>query len=249
MNEVAKVFGGSVNVVNSAEIAKRIAESAQNDPRGAAIGDSDYLNFSGKRGLYTIGADNRQIKKDELWAVNIASFEDGWVAWRGGKPVGIRMANIFTGVPIAQPDAQDGGPFDYENGEGWNQAKSMVLRSLDHDQQGYFRINSKSGVSSFATLQKEVAERSQAGLACWPVLTLDIGEFTAQGHKNYFPKMDVYGWLDDTNVQHLVDPDMDIDDLIEASEGGNEIALVASAAKRQPDPEPEPTTPSRRRRL
>jgi len=90
-NEVS-VFGGKVNVADVRTLAAKAAESAQNSPRNSAPGDSAYLNFSGKRGVFTIGADNRVITSDELWVADVASFEEGWICWKGGKPASKRMA-------------------------------------------------------------------------------------------------------------------------------------------------------------
>src|SRR6056297_2603863 len=151
-NEVANPFGGSVTMNNREEMAKKAAESAQNSTRAGAPGDSDYMNFSGKRGLYTIGQDKRRVKNDELWLLNIGSFEDGWVCWKGGKPASTRMYNIYTGVPVSAPGDDELGPFDPNKGEGWFKAKGWVAKSIDNDQQGYFKNNSISGVAEMADL-------------------------------------------------------------------------------------------------
>jgi hypothetical protein len=46
-------------------------------------------------------------------------------------------------------------------------------------------------------------------------------KFEAQGQKNYKPKLDVYGWLSQEAVSELAaDPEADIDELIQNSEGG-----------------------------
>lgn len=241
-NDVANVFGGQVSVVKGADLANKLADSSQKGARGGI--DGDYLNFSGKKGVYVIGKEQRQIQPDEIWAVNIASFEDGYVCWKGGSPAGIRMSNIFTGVPVSAPDPEEGGPFNTNNGEGWHTAKSMTLRSLDNDQQGYFRINSKSGVSAFADLQKEVAERSAGGMACWPLLKLEVGTFVAQGNKNALPVFNIVGWLNDEQIVTLAEPDVDYDALIDAAIDENSDTGAAA----EPEPAPEPVTTGRRRR-
>lgn len=217
-NEVTPLFKGGTSVVSGANLAQRMAESAQNDPRGGS-GDSLYLNFSGKLGRYTIGPNNRRVEADEMWVINIASFEDGWVCWKASRPAAQRMSNIFTGVPIPAPDPEELGPFDTRNGEGWHQAKAVTMKSLDNDEQGYFKINSKSGVSALAALQREIVERSQAGLACWPIVRLDNEEFKAQGYTNFKPVFHIDGWLNDENVVKLADPEADFDALLSASGG------------------------------
>lgn len=220
-NEVAKrnVFGGTLSVANTAAMATKIAESAQNDPRGGA-GESEYLNFSGKRGSFALGPNQDAVSPDELWLINVMSFEDGYIAWKGGNPAGTRMANIYSDVQIPAPDPDEGGPFDNSKGEGWFQAKAMTLKSLESGRQGYFKINSISGVSAFAGVQKEVAGRMGAGQPCWPVVQLDVERFESQGYKNYKPVFKIYGWVGDEQLAELAEnDDADIDELIAAANG------------------------------
>lgn len=215
--EVGEFFGGKVRVGAGAALATALATSAQDGSRGS--GESDYLNFSGKKGVYTIGQDSRKIGPDELWVVNIMSFEDGYIAWKASRPVGTRLANIFTGTRVAEPNADEGGPFDHSGGEGWHKAKAMTLKSLDNGQQGYFKINSKSGVSAFADLQDEIAERGGAGMPCWPIIRLSDEEFTAQGFKNSKPEFINYGWLSDETVVKLAGEGFNVDELIAETNG------------------------------
>ena len=230
--EVAPVFGGKVNVADMKNLAAKAQAAAQNNPRGGAPDGSDYLNFSGKRGVYTIGMDKRKIESDEPWVVDITSFEEGWVCWKGGQPASSRMANIYNGVPIEQPDPEELGPFDRQKGDGWFQAKGMVLKSLDEDQQGYFKINSVSGVSAMAELIGQFSERASAGEPCWPVLTLDVEEFEAQGFKNFKPVFNVLGWLDTDQVQTLDEYEGDIEDLFESAGDTPKVEAKTAVAVR-----------------
>lgn len=255
-NEVAKPFGNSAVLKDRETMARRAAESAQTGARGGAPDGSDYLNFSGKRGVYTIGQDKRRVENDEMWLLNIASLEDGWVCWKGGKPASTRMANIFTGVPVQAPDPQEGGPFDHGRGEGWAQAKGWVAKSLDNDQQGYFKINSVSGVGEMADMIEEISRRLATGEPCWPIFFYDMEEFEAQGYKNFKPIFKTYGWIDDEQLDVLAkDPDADIDELIEmaaVASMGNKPKKVADkkdeAKSDDATTSDEPPARSRRRR-
>lgn len=233
-NEVAKsVFGGKVNVANLATLAAKAAESAQNTPRAGAPDGSEYMNFSGKRGTYTIGKDKREVGPAELWVVNVTSFEEGWVCWKGGNPASTRLSNIYTGVPVVTPDADELGPFDSRKGEGWFQAKAMVLRSCGEDsQQGYFKLNSVSGVAAIAEFIGEFAARAQAGEPCWPVVSLDVEEFEAQGYKNFKPVFNVMGWLSDDELERLA--------------GGEPIEDILDLEEEEIAPPPPPTKRARR---
>lgn len=242
-NVPATVFGGKVNVKDMKSLAAKAQNAAQNNPRGGAPNGSDYMNFSGKRGVYTIGQDNREIHKDEVWIVDVTSFEEGWVCWKGGTPAATRLANIYNGVPVEQPDPNEFGPFTGD-GDGWSQAKAMVLKSCDNDQQGYFKINSVSGVSAMAELIGEFAERAASGLPCWPVVRLDKEEFTARGYKNFKPKFAIEGWLDNDGIARLVAGD---DVMVILEDGGN-TDQIEDQTEEEPEEEPEPPKTTRRRR-
>lgn len=217
--EVAPVFGGKVNIEDMKALAAKAQEAAQNNPRGGAPGGSDYMNFSGKQGRFTIGQEKREIQPDEMWVVDITSFEEGWVCWKNGQSPASRMANIYNGVPVAQPNPDELGPFDSGRGDGWFQAKAMILKSIDEDQQGYFKINSTSGVSVFAELIGEFSQRAAQGEPCWPVIGLDKEQFESQGFKNFKPKFIIYGWLNNEQMEALAEGE-DINDLLEQDVDG-----------------------------
>jgi hypothetical protein len=256
----ANPFGNKPLAVNNrAEMAKKAAESAQAGQRAGAPDGSDYMNFSGKTGVYTIGQDKRVIQEDELWVLNIASFQDGYVCWKGGKPASTRMYNIYNGVPVPPPAPDELGPFNAAKGEGWYSAKGWVAKSLDEDQQGYFKNNSVSGVAEMADMIEEVSRRMAVGQPCWPVFHYSKEAFEAQGFKNFKPIFKVYGWLDDEALGKLSDEDVDIDELIAQSEVGAMAPSVgkqltkaaepdAPASDPAEDEEDAPTARRRRRR-
>ena len=226
-NDVATVFGGSVNVTDMKALAAKAQESAQNNPRSGAPNGSEFLNFSGKRGVYKIGKDERIVQSDEYWVVDVTGFEEGFICWKGGKPASTRMANIYNGVPVVQPGSDELGPFNTEKGEGWFQAKAFVVKSCDNGQQGYLKINSVSGVSAMAELMGAFSERAAGGLPCWPVITLDVEEFEAQGFKNFKPVFEVATWLDN-------------DQLAELGKGTPLDDVWPDAEEPEPKPEPKP---------
>lgn len=232
-NEVATtVFGGKVDIKDMKSLAEKAKVAATNNPRGGgAPNGSDYLNFSGKRGIFTIGQDKRQIADDERWIVDVTSFEEGWVCWKNRKPEATRLSNIYTGVPISQPDPEERGPFDHNRGEGWHQAKAMVMKSVDNDQQGYFKNNSVSGVGEIADLMDEFSERAAQGQPCWPVVCLVPEEFDAQGFTNFKPTFEIQGWLTSEQLQELADG-ADIDELL----GGEPKAIDEEEVEEKPQP-------------
>lgn len=227
------VFGGKVNVADVRGLAQKAAAAAQHNPRGGAPGGSDYMNFSGKRGVFTIGKDDRKIGPDELWVVDVSSFEEGWIAWKGGKPLSTRLSNIYTGAPVQTPQSDEGGPFESNKGEGWFQAKAMVLKSLENNQQGYLKINSVSGVSAMAELIGAFSERAAAGEAAWPVVALFEEEFESQGFKNFKPVFDVRVWLTTEELTAVAVGSADIADFLDEEEAPPPPKTTAVTGRRR----------------
>jgi hypothetical protein len=209
--KAGSVFGNSGVKLDTTKLAQAMAESAQKDPRGGGPEGSVFMNFSGKLGKYEIGIEKTDADPKEVWLVNVAGFQDGWICWKGGRPVAVRLYNM--GQPVPEPDKAEHSPFG--DGEGWYQAKAMTLRSIDSGVQAYWKINSVSGVSVMASLQKDVTQRIVAGMAYWPVVTLSKETFIAQNKKNFKPIITVEGWLDDTRVAELGamfdDPEAEVD--------------------------------------
>ena len=217
------IFGGQgkVALTNTDALKRALDTSVQDDTRGGGE-DGVYINFSGKRGVYEIGPDKDGADPDEIWLVNTASFESGWICWKGGRPVAKRMASIY-GDPVVTPDMTEHGPFPEGSGEGWFVCKSMTLRSLDSGVQGVFTTNSKSGVSSLVGIQKEIASRV-GDLPSWAIIQLSHEEFSAQGNKNFKPVFPVFGWLGDAQINALAEleeiTEDDINRLCDDAENG-----------------------------
>jgi len=234
MTNDVTVFGGKVNVADVRTLAQKAQAAALNNPRGGAPGGSVYMNFSGKRGIYTVGQDNRQVSPDETWIVDVTSFEEGWICWKGGRPASTRLSNIYTGVPIQAPTDDELGPFDEKKGEGWFQAKAFVLKSLDNDEQAYIKLNSISGVSAIAEqLIGPFSERAGAGEACWPVVALETEKFESQGFTNFKPKFEVLGWLTTEELNAVA--------------AGEDVATFIEMPEEAPPP-PPPASAGRSRR-
>lgn len=189
------IFGGNAvgMKANLAKMADSLDKSAEDDPRGGDE-DGDYANFSGKRGVYEIGADKVDADENDLWVVAVPSFKSGWICWKGGAPLANRMRSIYED-PEPTPDFNEHGPFDDKKGEGWYMRKQFVMRNVETGKQIVFSTNSKSGINSVASLQKEIAEKVKADDPFIPVVRLGRETFTAGGYKNYKPLFIVEGWL------------------------------------------------------
>jgi hypothetical protein len=191
--EVVKktVFGGAVAMRGGAGLAAALAQTASEGSLGTAPDGSVFLNFSGKRGVYEWGREKEDVDEDETFIVNPDAFETGWVCWKGGAPVAKRLQNISL-PKMQSPDFNEFGPFNANNGEGWFQARSMIIKSVDEDdRQGYWTINSKSGVAAFSDLMDQIAGKIRNGEPYFPLIRLGSEKFLAQGQWNSKPKFTI----------------------------------------------------------
>lgn len=223
-NEISP-FGGT-ELTDEAALVRQLQEDSQVGSRG---GDFSYMSFSGKKGVYKIGTEGRKPSEDEPFLVATPMFATGWICWKGGKPVSKRFATMRE-PKIPQPSDTEFGPFD-KDGDGWYQAKSMVMRSMENGEQVEFSINSKSGVAAISELQKAILERMTQGLASWAVITLGSEEFESQGYKNDKPVLKVVGWLDTDQIKRWKD-DFDPQELLEEMEYTGDVKQEKKAPAR-----------------
>lgn len=248
---------GSVSLRSAEEMKNALSGAAMAGQIGMAPDGSEYLNFSGKRGVYEFGKDKADVSPEEVWVVNVESFVEGWTCWKGGSPAATRLASIY-GSAVPTPDFQEFAPFNERNGEGWFKTKGFVLKSCDHDdRQGYLKLTSKSGVGAIADLQQSIVDRMTAGQAFWPLVMLDKETFTAQGNKNWKPVFKIYGWLStEALVAFSETPDADLDALILESNGEGVVVqnpapttpAITQAVAPDPAPAAAPPAAGRRRR-
>jgi hypothetical protein len=227
-NEITNPFGGAVKPLDTKAMAARAKESANEAPQRG--GESEFLNFSGKKGVYSDFQDGKTVTPDEPFLLNVASFMDGWIAWKGGKPVAKLWYNIFTEQRIPEPDHDLHGPYNTAKGEGWQSQRGWQAKSLDNDRQIEFSNSSVSGKAEMGDMLKEVSRRMASGEPCWPVFVHDLEQFEAQGFKNYKPIFAVIGWLDDAALPELSgDGGYDLDELFADSVKRTGSAAVTGA--------------------
>jgi hypothetical protein len=215
MTNLPTPFGPSKVALRDVDrLRQALEESDLHAPAGGAPDGSVFLNFSGKHGVYKLGRNGEAIDPDDLWLVNILSFEDGWMCWKGNQPVAQRLANIYSGVHIPTPDPSEFGPF--KDSEGWMPAKGMILKNVYDGVQAYWKVSSKSAVDVFADLRRNILAQIAKGGPAWPLVRLGMEKFGQ--YDNWKPTISVRGWLSDEAVAVLAeDPDADIEDLIAQS--------------------------------
>ena len=185
------IFGVADQAMDVTSLAARAKEVADAD----AMNTKAYMSFSGKTGELKYGRDKADVTADQLFAVDVSSFSEGFTCWKGGKPLHKRMANIYNEKPIPTPDEDEDGPFE-KSGEGWQATKSFMLREINGAPTPIeFSSSSMSGVNSISDILSKFAERSSEGQPCWPIITIVKEKFESNGYTNYKPVMTVAHWL------------------------------------------------------
>ena len=228
--------GGLINIKDAEKLMEAMEDTADIGGRNT---DMSYMSFSGKRGTYKIGVNDRQPDEEEPFLIAVTSFEVGWMCWKNNKPVSKRM-ELVTRPAVPEPDFEEYGPFDEKRGEGWHRARAITMRSMTEDEQCYFSITSKSGVAALSDLQRDVLAKMREGDNCWPIVYLTTEEFEAQGYKNYKPAFEVVKWVSSEDVIALGNGELSPLDLVYGEE-------EAEAEEEQEEVKPEP--PKRRRAI
>jgi hypothetical protein len=63
-------------------------------------GNTAFLRLTKGTGEWVYGQTNTEVEENSLWAINPGSFSTGYIAWKGGKPVGKRMKPINDPNPV-----------------------------------------------------------------------------------------------------------------------------------------------------
>ena len=227
------VFGGSFPAKATASLAGALKKSGNTNSRA---GEGSYLNFSGKTGRYALGQDGPDLTGEELFMVNIAGFEEGYICWKGGKPEALRLANI-SDEPIPAPGTDELGPF--QGSDGWNPCKAMTVKDLATGKQYQFKTNSKSGLSVFADFTETIGERAGNGEASWPIISLSAESFVAQGNKNYKPVITIDGWVSDEELANVFEDDgVGVDDLAPLYLASDNVESSEPAEEAEPEKKP-----------
>ena len=175
---------------------------------------SPFLKFSGKTGKYTWGADDNEIESGHQLAVNMESFEVGWICWKDDDVVDEVMVNVSQGGrKPGKGTLTDHGPYDDDN-DGWKEQAKVSFRSIEDGEQYDFKVSSASGVNvmrgMLTSFGKLMAEHPDEVM----VIEIDaetfevtvINEKTGKKKKqtNYKPVFDIVGWMSVEELEEIV---------------------------------------------
>ena len=205
--------------LSQADIATGIKDSLADDP-GGAPGKYTYLTFSGKSGRYSLGQSKENVDPSRLYYLEPASLQEGWICWKGGKPVDRHDWSIYHRATkaVAESALEDHSPYNKKKNEGWRSSRSFALLDIEHHSETskpiIFSTSTVSALNAVKDLLDKIAERAAAGEPSYPIITMDMESFMAQDQENYKPTFTVEAWIVREAMGAYVDGNLTIDQLM-----------------------------------
>ena len=146
-----------------------------------------------RTGHWVYGADQTEVEKDTLWAVNPYSFVHGYIAWGTGEVLAEKMVNIADPLPELDPPPAGAQA-------GWQPQVGVSLKCLTGEDKGLevrFATTSVGGKRSMHALAIKVADQADkdpSKLVAVVKLLSDHYPHKTYG-KIYTPVFDVVEWI------------------------------------------------------
>jgi hypothetical protein len=202
-----------------------VATQADYDPFAAAAAEmgvfaGSYLKFSGNDGDYTYGpeASSKTLEHGTQLAVDMSTFNRGWICWKEGEAIEEVMVPILEGAPPPQATLTDHGPYaTYQDGtkDGWTEQRSVSLHLLDTGELFVWKATSKSALRAFANLVNDYAKVYRTKPGKVPVIEIGATSFEPKVGdkggpqkkigKKYAPVINIVGWLANEEFLALAD--------------------------------------------
>lgn len=156
---------------------------------------TDLLKLRKTDGAWVFGQKNVPLGAGTKVAINAHSMAQGWVAWKGGKPVGEKMAVV--GQEPVNPSTLG----EVDAPKGWEEQIAMGMQVVDGEHANTplnFKANSKGGIDFYNEVFDAMEARAAEGYPFHPIITLGSDSYVHSEHgKIYFPTWECVGWMDD----------------------------------------------------
>lgn len=207
-----------------------LSENQISDALSEITGDSvqsniQYMSFSGKTGNYAMGRD-RDEPGDELFIVEPQSVVEGWVCWKGQRPIDRIEWSVYerAKAKVDLEQLPDHSPYRESAGEGWNRLLGFgsvgTARYAETDQSKVddvhvkFTTTSTSGRNAVQDLLSAISDRAASGEPHIPVIEYSQEQFEAQEQKNWKPKFEIKAWIERASGEAFMAGNMSLDDLL-----------------------------------
>jgi hypothetical protein len=146
-------FKGNLPAINITHFQKALATTK--NAVGVEAGNKQFLKLLKNGGYWVYGQKDTEVEEGSLWAINPMSLQAGFIAWKGGQPVGKRMGSIFN--PPIRRDELD------EVGAKWDEAVSFDLVCISGEDTGtecQYTANSYGGRKAFTDLMDALMKQT-----------------------------------------------------------------------------------------
>ena len=187
MNNIVRFKGAQLPAKGLANAFLRAADTV------GVVGNTPFLRLTKGTGEWVYGPGNTEVEENSLWAVNPASFATGYIAWKGGRPVGKRMKPINDPNPVMVDELPDVGA-------EWDVNVAFQLQCVhgeDKDTVVEYTANSYGGKKAFRELMLAMhrqATEDPANLVPIVELISDHYDHTEWG-KTYNPIFEIKRWV------------------------------------------------------
>jgi hypothetical protein len=156
-------------------------------------GGSPFLRLTKARGEWVYGPGNTEVEENSLWAIDPTSFETGYIAWKGGRPVGKRMKPIDDPHPVSYDELPDVGA-EWDVNVGF---RLQCVHGEDTDTVVLYTANSHGGKQAFSELMSTMHRQSQEDPAnLVPVVELLSTSYPhPEWGKTYKPVFEIRKWV------------------------------------------------------
>ncbi|NDB67459.1 MAG: hypothetical protein EB015_05520 [Methylocystaceae bacterium] len=157
-----------------------------------------------RTGHWVYGADQTEVEKDTLWAVNPYSFVHGYIAWGTGEVLAEKMVSIADPLPELDPPPPGAQA-------GWQPQVGVSLKCLSGEDKGMearFATTSVGGKRSMHALAIKVADQADKNpdkLVAVVKLLSDHYPHKTYG-KIYTPVFDVVEWIGMDGADEVAEP-------------------------------------------
>lgn len=194
MNEVAnRPAGGALAALNA--LKKGIANVRET----IVTKSTNPFMKLGRDGLWNYGAENIEVENGSLWAINVLSFEHGWVAWERGDdadnsdgPKGEVMWPMSHPLPDKSEMKDVGAEWKYQIS-----VEMLCINGTDKGEQALYKANSVGATDAMDGLTKAIGiHLDEDESTPVPIVSLlsDSYQHKKWG-KTYVPVIKIVDWV------------------------------------------------------
>ena len=173
--------------------ATDLAAALRRNTEAVAGTDGQVIIKMDKTGHWVYGADQTEIDREGLWAVNPFSFTHGYIAWGEGEVLSEKMVPITEPLPELEPAPPQAK-------RGWESQVGMSVKCVHGEDKGVearYTVTSVGGKKARHSLAMDVAEQIEKDQA-HPVALVKLANDHYQ-HKSYgrvyTPVFNVHEWI------------------------------------------------------